>query len=248
MELIKTLPNLLQKKPKAVIFDTDNTLYPYEPAHQAATEATEAKACDLLGVPIEKFEEAFKTARKNVKAQLNQTASSHSRLLYYQRTIELLGMHTQILMTLDLEQTYWRTFLANCRLFQEVKEFILDLKGVGITTAIITDLTAQIQFRKIIYLGLDSYFDYVVTSEEAGIDKPHEAPFKIALKKLQLAPENIWMIGDNPDADIAGAAKFNMLTLQKKHDGVLIKQQGISVPSYIFENYVELRKDLIWLK
>lgn len=248
MHLIKTLPDLLQKKPQAVIFDTDNTLYPYEPAHKAATKATETKACDLLGVPIEKFREAFKTARKNVKAQLKQTASSHSRLLYYQRTIELLGLNTQILMTLDLEQTYWRTFLANCRLFPEVKEFILDLKSTGITIAIITDLTAQIQFRKIIYLGLDSYFDYVVTSEEAGIDKPHQAQFEIALKKLQVAPESIWMIGDNSDTDIAGAAKFNMLTLQKKHEGVLIKQQSIGAPDYVFENYMELRKKLIWLK
>jgi len=244
----KTLPDLLQKKPQAVIFDTDNTLYPYEPAHKAATKAAETKACDLLGVPLEKFKEVFKIARKEVKTQLKKTASSHSRLLYYQRTIELLGLNTQILMTLDLEQTYWRTFLANCQLFPEVKEFILDLKSVGITTAIITDLTAQIQFRKIIYFGLDTYFDYVVTSEEAGIDKPDQAPYEIALIKLQKYPENIWMIGDNPEADIAGAAKFNMLTLQKKHEGVLIKQQGIDVPTYTFENYMELRKQLIWLK
>lgn len=239
-----SIPDSLQKKPQAVIFDTDNTLYPYEPAHKAATKATEIKACNLLGVPLEKFQDAFATARKDVKTQLKKTASSHSRLLYYQRTIELLGLNTQILMTLDLEQTYWRTFLANCRLFPEVKEFILDLKSLGVTTAIITDLTAQIQFRKIIYLGLDTYFDYVVTSEEAGIDKPNKAPFEIALKKLQVSPENIWMIGDNPDADIVGAAQFNMLTLQKKHQGVTISHN----PTYIFENYTELRNELICLK
>lgn len=248
MHLKKTLPDSLQKKPQAVIFDTDNTLYPYEPAHKAATRVTETKACELFGISIEKFKEVFKTARKNVKAQLKKTASSHSRLLYYQQTIELLGLNTQILMTLDLEQTYWRTFLANCRLFPGIKNFILALKGKGITTAIITDLTAQIQFRKIIYLGLDSYFDYVVTSEEAGIDKPHHAPFEIALKKLQIAPENIWMIGDNFDTDISGAAKFNMLTLQKKHEGVLIKQQEDNAPIYIFEDYKKLQKGLTWIE
>jgi len=239
-----SIPNSLQKKPQAVIFDTDNTLYPYEQAHKAATKATEIKACDLLGVPLEKFKDAFAIARKDVKTQLKKTASSHSRLLYYQRAIELLGLNTQILMTLDLEQTYWRTFLANCRLFPDVKEFILDLKSVGITTAIITDLTAQIQFRKIIYLGLDTYFDYVVTSEEAGIDKPDQAPFEIALKKLQISPENIWMIGDNPDADIAGAAQFNMLTLQKTHKGVEINNNS----TYIIEDYTKLRNKLTWLK
>ena len=239
-----SIQNVLQKKPQAIIFDTDNTLYPYEPAHKAATKAVEIKACDLLGISLEKFNKAFITARLEVKVQLNKTASSHSRLLYYQRTIEILGLNTQILMTLDLEQTYWRTVLANCRLFPEVKEFILDLKNEGVVTAIITDLTAQIQFRKIIYFGLDNYFDYVVTSEEAGADKPSSEPFEIALKKLQISSENIWMIGDNANADIMGASQFNMLTLQKKHQGVSISKNA----TYVFENYIELRNGISWLK
>ena len=239
-----SIQNVLQKKPQAIIFDTDNTLYPYKPAHKAATKAVEVKACDLLGISLEKFNKAFITARSETKAQLNKTASSHSRLLYYQRTIEILGLNTQILMTLDLEQTYWRTFLANCRLFPEVKEFILDLKNEGVITAIITDLTAQIQFRKIIYFGLDSYFDYVVTSEEAGADKPSRAPFEIALKKLQIPSEDIWMIGDDSNSDIMGASQFNMLTLQKKHQGVSISKNS----THVFENYIELRNKIPWLK
>ena len=72
---------------------------------------------------------------------------------------------------LDLEQTYWRTFLINCKLFSGVLDFVQLLKSKGIATANITDLTAQIQFRKLVYFGLDEYFDYVVTSEEAGKDK-----------------------------------------------------------------------------
>ena len=239
-----SIQNVLQKKPQAIIFDTDNTLYPYKPAHKAATKAVEVKACDLLGISLEKFNKAFITARSEVKVQLNKTASSHSRLLYYQRTIEILGLNTQILMTLDLEQTYWRTFLANCRLFPEVKEFILDLKNEGVVIAIITDLTAQIQFRKIIYFGLDSYFDYVVTSEEAGADKPSRAPFEIALKKLQIPSEDIWMIGDDSNSDIMGASQFNMLTLQKKHQGVSISQNS----THVFEDYTELRNEISWLK
>ena len=36
--------------PKAVIFDTDNTLYPYSPAHKEATRAVEEKVEKLLGI------------------------------------------------------------------------------------------------------------------------------------------------------------------------------------------------------
>jgi len=82
-------------------------------------------------------------------------------------------MGTRIFLALDLEQTYWREFLVNTRLFPGVREFLQQLKSIGIKTANITDLTAQIQFRKMVYFGLDEYFDYVVTSEEAGCDKPN---------------------------------------------------------------------------
>lgn len=233
---------MINKKPKAVIFDTDNTLYPYILSDNAATKAVEKKAEELLNVSIETFREVFSKARKQIKDQLGETASSHSRLLYYQRTIELLGLGTQIFMTLDLEQTYWRTFLSESSLFRNVKEFLMDIKSDGIRTAIITDLTAQIQFRKIVYFKLDNYFDYVVTSEEAGFDKPHAKPYEIAIEKLDLAPEDIWMIGDNPVADVAGARKFNMITLQKMHAGVDPANNNNEKPDIIFYEYAELRK------
>ncbi|MFK5949583.1 MAG: HAD family hydrolase [Methylococcales bacterium] len=234
----------VKTKPKAVIFDTDNTLYPYILSDEPATKAVEKKAEKLLNISQSKFSEVFREARKQIKQQLGDTASSHSRLLYLQRTIELLGFGTQIFLTLDLEQTYWRTFLSQSCLFPEVKEFLMDIKSDGVTTAIVTDLTAQIQFRKIVYFQLDSYFDYVVTSEEAGFDKPHDETYQIAIKKLGIEPEEIWMIGDNPVADIAGANKFNMITLQKLHTGVEYNPTGNTSPDLAFHDYSELRK--IW--
>ena len=236
----------LKKKPKAIIFDTDNTLYPYILSDEPATKAVEKKAEQLLNISQTKFREVFREARKQIKDQLKDTASSHSRLLYFQRTIELLGFGTQIFMTLDLEQTYWRTFLSQSKLFTSVKEFLMDIKSDGITTAIVTDLTAQIQFRKIVYFQLDSYFDYVVTSEEAGFDKPHDETYQIAIEKLGIEPEDIWMIGDNPIADIAGANKFNMVTVQKLHAGVEHSSKGETSPNLAFHDYSELRK--LWGK
>lgn len=234
--------NQITKKPKAIIFDTDNTLYPYIPSDEAATLAVEKKAEELLNVSPITFRKVFTEARNQIKTQLTDTASSHSRLLYYQRTIELLGFGTQIFMTLDLEQTYWRTFLSESTLFSDAKEFLIDLKSDGIKTAIITDLTAQIQFRKIVYFQLDDYFDYVVTSEEAGYDKPNPKTYEIAINKLDLPPEDIWMIGDNPIADVAGANKFNMVTIQKVHAGVETFQKGECCPDLKFHDYIELRK------
>lgn len=227
--------------PDAVLFDTDNTLYPYDPAHAAAQQAVKEKVMSTFSISTKDFDEAFSEARKQIKTRLGHTASSHSRLLYLQRMLEIMGLGSQVLLALDFEQTYWRTFLANAVLFDDVKELLDDLRLLGIPTAIVTDLTAQIQFRKVVYFGLDHYFNYIVTSEEAGFDKPHEAPFQIALEKMQPKGDCIWMIGDNPVNDIRGGKeKINAVTLQKIHEGVELGQ-GPNTPDASFKHFKELR-------
>jgi len=228
--------------PDAILFDTDNTLYPYDPAHIAAQQAIREKVVSTFSIAPEDFDKAFKEARQQVKSRLKHTAPSHSRLLYLQRMLEIMGLGSQVLLALDFEQTYWRTFLSNAILFDDVKELLDDLRLLGIPTAIVTDLTAQIQFRKVVYFGLDHYFDYIVTSEEAGFDKPHEAPFKIAREKMQPKGDCIWMIGDNPVNDIRGAReKIDAVTLQKVHDGVEIGM-GENAPDASFNEFGELRR------
>jgi putative hydrolase of the HAD superfamily len=227
--------------PDAFLFDTDNTLYPYDPAHVIAQKAVREKVVKTFSISQDDFDRAFNEARTQVKRRLNHTAASHSRLLYLQRMLEIMGLGSQVLLALDFEQTYWRTFLSNAVLFNDVKELLDDIRLLGIPTAIVTDLTAQIQFRKVVYFGLDNYFDYIVTSEEAGFDKPHEAPFQIALEKMRPKGDCIWMIGDNSVSDIVGARKeINAVTLQKIHDGVVIGV-GNNQPDATFEEFYQLR-------
>lgn len=234
-------PEKLKIKPDCVLFDLDNTLFPYEPAHLKALNTVKIKVSKNFNLKVQTFDEAFNNAKELTKAQLGNTAASHSRLLYFQKMLELLGLGSQVLFALDLEQTYWRTFLANANLFSDAKNFLDDLRLNNIPTAIVTDLTTQIQFRKMIYFGLDHYFDCIVTSEEAGQEKPHAAPFLMALKKMQPKGSNIWMIGDNPNKDIGGAkAAINAVTFQKMHQGVELGT-GDNSPDCAFENFSELR-------
>jgi len=234
--------------PDAILFDTDNTLYPYEPPHLAAQQAVREKVVNTFSIKPEVFDKAFEEARNQVKSRLKNTASSHSRLLYLQRMLEIMGLGSQVLLALDFEQTYWRTFLSNAVLFDEVKELLDDLRLLGIPTTIVTDLTAQIQFRKVVYFGLDHYFDYIVTSEEAGFDKPNEAPFQIALEKMRPKGDCIWMVGDSPVNDIRGSRdKINAITLQKVHDGTELGM-GENTPDAAFNEFSELRRLIVGLR
>ncbi|NBZ97127.1 MAG: HAD family hydrolase [Proteobacteria bacterium] len=234
-------PGRFTRLPDAFLFDTDNTLYPYDPAHAAAMRAVRQKVITTFSIAEADFDKAFDEARKQVKNRLKHTASSHSRLLYLQRMLEIMGLGSQVLLALDFEQTYWRTFLSKAILFPGVKDVLDDIRLLGIPTAIVTDLTAQIQFRKVVYFGLDHYFDYIVTSEEAGYDKPHQSPFQIAIDKMRPKGDFIWMIGDNPVNDIRGAReKINAVTLQKIHSGIEVGS-GDCAPDAIFSEFKELR-------
>lgn len=198
-----------ERPPRIVVFDLDNTLYPYEPAHAAAKAAAARKANVLFGATPDAFETAYAAARKETGAHLKGTASSHSRLLYFTRLGEKLGLGAQPAIALDLEQTYWTTFLNAATFFPGAIDLLDDLRIARIPMALVTDLTAQIQYRKLVYWGLDQYFSAIVTSEEAGRDKPDEAMFSLLRAKL---PEetfaDAWIIGDSAEKDVAAGKRF----------------------------------------
>ena len=227
-------------QPEAIVFDTDNTLYPYEPAHAAAMDAVKAKATQRLGGLSEDFLEAYVSARASVKSRLGSTASSHSRLLYFHSALERLGLKTNLLLSLELEQSYWSAFLNAAVLFPGVIDVFHEAKRQKIKLAIVTDLTAQIQFRKLIYFNIYGFFDGVVTSEEVGVDKPDPRAFSLVLEKLEVSnPGSVWMVGDNPISDISGALNQGMIAIQKTHYGVR-RYSGTSANYFSFFEYGEL--------
>lgn len=201
--------------PQCVVFDLDNTLYPYLPSHKAGMSAVEVKLAKDYGVAPDAFGECFAEARHEMKQRLGPTASSHSRLLYFSRTLELLGFKSQPLLSLDLEQSYWRSFLKRATLFPGVIPLLEFLKASNVAIAIVTDLTAQIQFRKIIHFDLDRFVDAIVTSEEAGVDKAGLAPFKLILRKLNIPSAQTWVVGDDVDADMQPALSLSMTAIYK---------------------------------
>ena len=234
-------PDRFLTRPGAVLFDLDNTLYAYEPAHVAAWQAVQDKLSDSLSLTPQRSDPLFREARDQIKARLGRSASSHSRLLYFQRMMELAGLGSRALLALDLEQTYWRTFLRNAELFDGVRELLDDLRLADIPAALVTDLTAQIQFRKLVYWQLEDSFAAIVTSEEAGAEKPHEAPFRLVREKVQAVDGVLWMIGDNVETDIRGAKdSLDAVTLQKVHPGVR-KGRGETAPDAWFTSFLALR-------
>lgn len=191
--------------PHAILLDLDNTLYPYQTAHTAAHQLMIETLCRHTSIQPNEAESAISNAKQRIKSRLGSVAASHHRLLYIQTALELLGLRSQVVLSLELEQIYWHCFLRSMVLFEGAYHWLDQCRLWGIPVVIVTDLTAHIQFRKLAYLSIDSLIHYVVTSEEAGCEKPNAAPFELALHKLQVSPTDTIMVGDNVSTDGEGA-------------------------------------------
>ncbi|MFL5728718.1 MAG: HAD family hydrolase [Cytophagaceae bacterium] len=199
--------NIHFKNYKGILLDLDNTLYNYEKCHKAAIEKALGSISESVGVKQSILEEAFNAARKELHIELSNSASSHNRMLYFQRMFERIGLNP-LTYTLEAYNLYWDHFLDILDYDEGAEDFLKSLKGKQI--CLITDLTVHIQHRKIQKLKLDRYIDAIVTSEEAGREKPHPYIFLLALKKLGLSPSEIIMVGDNYSRDVLGAVNLGI--------------------------------------
>jgi putative hydrolase of the HAD superfamily len=165
----------------------------------------------------DKMDRAYHKARKLVQVELGLTAASHNRVLYFQKMLEILDINP-LEYTLILYSLYWDTFLISMKPFMGIYKFLEKYKD---KICLVTDLTAHIQLRKIKELKLDKYISLMVTSEEAGREKPHPYMFMAALKKMNLKADEICMIGDSFDKDIIGATNLGIdsiwINLKREH-------------------------------
>ncbi len=195
---------------KGVLIDLDDTLYSYEECNKIAYEKCKELAFKKYKINSIDFDNFLKSSRKKINETLIHQAASHSRLLYFHILHESIFGTSNPAFALEMEENYWNTFLENMKLYEECKLFLKKLKDKSITSCIVTDLTTQIQMKKWIKLELDSYINFLVTSEEAGVEKPDAKIFEIALNKLNLKANEVIMIGDNPNKDIEGAEKIGI--------------------------------------
>jgi HAD superfamily hydrolase (TIGR01549 family) len=194
---------------KGLLLDIDNTLYDYDSTHEYALGKVVEYCVDSFKLTESVVISTYSLARKKVHIELSETAASHNRLLYFQNLLEMLNVNP-----LDhgfiIYNIYWDNFLEYMEPFDGVYELLEIYKN---KICLITDLTAHIQYRKIRKLKLEKYCNKLVTSEEAGKEKPHPYIFMLALKKLGLQCSEVCMIGDSFKKDITGSSGLDIKSI-----------------------------------
>ncbi|MCI8504746.1 MAG: HAD family hydrolase [Lachnospiraceae bacterium] len=190
---------------KAVFFDIDNTLYSYDQAHAAAMEK------------LVKFGEVeFSLAPKRLRRLLDETqqkiidrlgtncAAIHNRLIRFQCFLEAL-QYPDLTKAAQMDQIYETAFLDAMVMEPDLPVLLSELRKSQVRIGIGTDQNAHAQYRKLERLGILTYFSRIVTSEEAGAEKPDEKFFRLCVEKAGCRPEECVFIGDNIKKDVEGA-------------------------------------------
>jgi len=99
----------------------------------------------------------------------------------------------------------------------------------------------EVQFKKLSNSGLANYFERMILSEDANIQKPHKEIFDFALKNTNSRRNETLMIGDSWDADIIGAYNSKIDQLWLNPDKV--PAIGFT-PTYTVQSLEEIKKIL----
>lgn len=221
-------------KYRGILLDIDNTFYNYEETHKIALDYTLKNISERFSLDRLILESAYEQAKQEVHIELAETASSHNKVLYFQKMCETLNINP-LKNTLYFYNLYWDKFIENIRIYENVFDFLRLIKDKKI--CLLTDLTAHSQHIKIVTLKLFEYANYLVTSEEAGREKPHPYIFMLGLKKLGLKSNEVCMVGNSFDKDIKGATNLGIKSFWLNPED---KTREYNTLVTVFENFKEL--------
>lgn len=195
---------------KAFLFDIDNTLYDYDAAHRAAFGAVSDYACRTYGLTPDGFVDLHRRGNRILQERVGSvTAAIHNRLIRYQIMLEELGR--PIGGAPRMADLYWSTFLDAMEPGAGLAACVAALKEQGFRLGVGTNMTAEYQFAKLERLGVLEAMDFMVSSEEAGAEKPDRRLFDLCAQKAGCGPEQCVFVGDSLELDARGALAAGMV-------------------------------------
>jgi len=98
--------------------------------------------------------------------------------------------------------------LSKWHLYNDTLDALMRSKSEGHSNVILSNHVPEL--KKIVkYLGIEGYFQTIITSAEIGYDKPHPEIYKEALKLVE-NDSNVYMIGDSYQADVLGSKSMGI--------------------------------------
>lgn len=198
---------------KAVVFDLDDTLYMENEFVEYGLKNAANVAETVYGIvnANEKIRSLYQESKANV----------------FDRLVNAEKIKDKETAVAGLVKAYRNCEPKNLHCNPGVLDLLKTLKKKGVRTGIITDGFADVQKSKIKALGIQEYIDEIVITDELGgvqCRKPNPIGFEKMLKMLDVKPQEMVYIGDNPNKDFAIKKYLPIITAR------------VDVPNGIYRN------------
>lgn len=168
-------------RPKAVVFDWDNTLVDTFPTIHVALNAAQR----AMGVTPWTLEEAHVRVRQSVRDVFPVMFGDRweeAREIFY--------------------RTFQEVHLSELRTLPGAEELLDHLRAAGIVLAVVSNKTGPYLRREAEHLGWSGRFHRVVGATDAARDKPAPDPVHLSLQGTGIGPgPDVWFAGDT-DIDL----------------------------------------------
>lgn len=194
------------KKYHHLFFDLDHTLWDFRTNSRAVLLELHAELkMEARGIPEARFVSVY----EEVNAELWRSYDGGVipkevlRALRFRKALEYFGVKDSGLAK-QLEGSYMDRCPNRSALNPGVLDLLKELQP-HYRMHIITNGFLETQTLKLAASGIRPFFDVVLTSEQAGANKPSARIFRHALRSAGAKASESLMIGDNAVADIGGA-------------------------------------------
>lgn len=184
---------------RAVLFDAGNTLLFLDYARMAAAVGG-ALGLPLTGAGLAAAAPAAARSMERARLSDRERAIAYLEALFLAAGIPeaRLGEVHELLTRMHGEQHLWSGTAADAH------DALARLRRVGLKLGIVSNSDGRVE-EALRAAGLLTYFDVVVDSSVAGVEKPDPAIFRAALDALGVGPAEALYVGDLYEVDVLGA-------------------------------------------
>ena len=223
---------------KDLFIDFDDTLYDtHGNAVIALSETFEAFHLERWFPDPQMFYDAYWMANIDLWSRYSKGEIDRPFLIVerFRRPLsEGKGLEVTKELCLEMSDRFLEFCSSKPGVVEGAHELMDDLKRKGYRMHMTSNGFHEVQYKKLEACGLRDYFDTIILSEDAGVNKPSPLYFDYALRQSGASRETTLMIGDNLQTDILGAlnAGFDAMLFNRwKVD----PNEGAQVPTYVVD-------------
>lgn len=199
------------KKYKNIYFDLDRTLWDIDANSEKTLCKLMLKYFPEKITDLKKFISVFYPTNEKLWVLYRKGLIKKEvlRIKRFTESFKQIGITDEHKIT-KIGEEYISTSPYQTGLFPHTLETLEYLQQKGYKLYLLTNGFKEVQTIKITHSGIDKFITKMITSDDAGYQKPHKKIFEYALKTVNAKKHESIMVGDDLNTDIAGANKFGM--------------------------------------